>query len=163
MKEGLQLFNPTQSDYKQYIGEQVIVEHPLTSEEGDIEDVGNMYKVTLVNNPSITLDAFEDDLYDPIIFSSDSQQLGIDTTYLFDVEIHIEDMTVVLSYDEEPYTAVSVIATKYAEDRPIEIVLNITPDGGYYSQIGIEEIEGYEAYKKQIENHIEDNKNIYYY
>lgn len=57
---GKKKFNTTQSDLLQYNEMQCEVIRPLTSEECDIADVGNMYKIRLENG--IELDAFEDEL-----------------------------------------------------------------------------------------------------
>lgn len=50
----------TDSDFKKYDGMECEVLRPLTAEEADIEEVGQMYRVRLSNG--VEVDAFEDEL-----------------------------------------------------------------------------------------------------
>lgn len=140
-----------------------MVEGLLTSEECDIEEVGRIYKVTLVSNIGITLDAFEDELYNPIVFTDWYKKLDISYGYTYDVAIQTESMRVTLSYDSKEYNLVEIIATKPSEDKPIQVLANITLDGQNYSQVDMDEIGGHEAYTKQIESYIDSHNDIYYF
>ena len=53
-------FNTTDSELKKYNGTEVEVIRPLTEDEADIFDVGNMYKIRF--NDGYERDAFEDEL-----------------------------------------------------------------------------------------------------
>lgn len=54
------IFNTTDSELKKYNGTEVEVIRPLTEDEADIADVGNMYKVRFYDG--YVRDAFEDEL-----------------------------------------------------------------------------------------------------
>ena len=54
------IFNTTDSELKKYNGTEVEIIRPLTKEECDIEDVGNMYKVRF--HDGYERDAFDDEL-----------------------------------------------------------------------------------------------------
>lgn len=54
------VFNTSQSDLKEYDGMEVEIIRPLTSDEADLDDVGNMYEVKLHNGKII--EAFEEEL-----------------------------------------------------------------------------------------------------
>ena len=54
------IFNTTDSELKKYNGTEVEVIRPLTEDEVDIADVGNMYKVRFYDG--YERDAFEDEL-----------------------------------------------------------------------------------------------------
>lgn len=56
------IFNTKDSELTQYNGSVVEIIRPLTSDECDIEDVGNMYKVRF--SDGYERDAFEDELID---------------------------------------------------------------------------------------------------
>ena len=53
-------FNTTDSELKKYDGTEVEVIRPLSEDEADILDVGNMYKVRFIDG--YERDAFEDEL-----------------------------------------------------------------------------------------------------
>ncbi len=53
-------FNTTDTDLEKYNGTEVEVIRPLTEDEADISDVGNMYKVRFADG--FETDAFEDEL-----------------------------------------------------------------------------------------------------
>ena len=53
-------FNTTDSELRKYNGTEVEVIRPLTEDEADISDVGNMYKVRF--SDGYERDAFEDEL-----------------------------------------------------------------------------------------------------
>ena len=54
------IFNTTDTELKQYNGTEVEVIRPLTEDEADIFDVGNMYKVKFYDG--YVSDVFEDEL-----------------------------------------------------------------------------------------------------
>jgi hypothetical protein len=54
------VFETTDSELKEYNGTKVKVIRPLTEDECDITDVGNMYKA--VFNDGLDYDVFEDEL-----------------------------------------------------------------------------------------------------
>ena len=54
------IFNTTDSELKKYNGTEVEIIRPLTEDEADIADVGNMYKVRFYDG--YERDAFEDEL-----------------------------------------------------------------------------------------------------
>ena len=54
------IFNTTDSELRKYNGTEVEVIRPLTEDEADIFDVGNMYKVRF--SDGYERDAFEDEL-----------------------------------------------------------------------------------------------------
>ena len=54
------IFNTTDSELRKYNGTEVEVIRPLTEDETDIFDVGNMYKVRF--SDGYERDAFEDEL-----------------------------------------------------------------------------------------------------
>ncbi len=54
------IFKTTQSDLVKHNGLKFEIIRPLTEDEADINDVGNMYKIKLENG--IEIDAFEDEL-----------------------------------------------------------------------------------------------------
>lgn len=54
------IFNTTDSELRKYNGTEVEVIRPLTKDEADIFDVGNMYKVRF--SDGYERDAFEDEL-----------------------------------------------------------------------------------------------------
>lgn len=54
------IFNTTDSELVKYNGTEVVVIRPLTEDEADIEDIGNMYKVRFYDG--YERDAFEDEL-----------------------------------------------------------------------------------------------------
>lgn len=54
------IFNTTDTELKQYNGTKVEIIRPLTEDEADIFDVGNMYKVKFYDG--YERDVFEDEL-----------------------------------------------------------------------------------------------------
>ena len=54
------IFNTTDSELRKYNGTEVEVIRPLTEDEADISDVGNMYKIRFADG--YERDAFEDEL-----------------------------------------------------------------------------------------------------
>lgn len=106
----------------------------------------------------------EEAISEDIILNADEyEKLDIDPSYIYDVQIEVNDMYVILMCEGKKYHLTSLVVTRQSRDSEPQIVLNITEDYIEYYQVGINEVERSKEYSKKIISFVENNLDKYGY